>query len=218
MTASLRAFPRRLFIMSFLGRSRPSCTLVGSENPSLTPHLYHQFQDWLWGLLSTPGMYTKIAKPPSISVNSILQDLWDGSELQDLDHLFHAAQDGLQLVFSLGVDWYNPFGNKIAGLVASQGVVALVCMNLPPLEWYRPENMYLVTILPGPQESMQEQFNNNLIDPLIDDFRDIWEHVIQYYGTAYTPTTPRDVSAAIVPLVSDLLASHKAVGAKPAAT
>jgi len=28
---------------------------------------------------------------------------WDGSELQDLDHLFHAAQDGLWLVFSLGL-------------------------------------------------------------------------------------------------------------------
>jgi len=184
----------------------------------LRPHLYHRFQDWLQGLLSTPGMYTKLAKPPSISVNGILRDLWDGSELQDLDRLFHAAKDGLRLVFSIGVDWYNPFGNKIAGLVASLGVVALVCMNLPPSERYRPENMYLVTILPGPRESTQEQFNN-LIDPLIDDFRDIWEeHGIQYPGTADTPTTPCDVSAAIVPLVADLLASRKAVGAKPAAT
>src|SRR5882724_1368697 len=33
---SVRAFPRHLFITSFLGRSRPSCTLVGSENPFLT--------------------------------------------------------------------------------------------------------------------------------------------------------------------------------------
>jgi len=65
------------------------------------------------GLLSTPGMYTKLAKPPSVSVNGILRDLWDGSELQDLDHLFHAAQDGLQLVFSLGVDWYNPLGTRL---------------------------------------------------------------------------------------------------------
>src|SRR5882724_8165998 len=38
---SLRAFPQHLFIMSFLGRSRPSCTLVGLENPFLT-HLLHQ--------------------------------------------------------------------------------------------------------------------------------------------------------------------------------
>src|SRR5882724_1317477 len=33
---SLRALPRHLFIMSFLGRSRPSCALVGLENPFLT--------------------------------------------------------------------------------------------------------------------------------------------------------------------------------------
>jgi len=36
-------------------------------------------------------------------------------------------------------------------------------------------------------------------------------------GTADTPATPCDVSAAIVPLVADLLASRKAVEAKPAA-
>src|SRR5882724_9469662 len=35
---SLRALPRHLFLMSFLGRSRPSCTLVGSQNPFLTGH------------------------------------------------------------------------------------------------------------------------------------------------------------------------------------
>jgi len=76
--------------------------------------------------------------------------------------------------------------------------------------------MYLVTILPGPRESTQEQFNN-LIDPLIDDFRDIWNMVSNILALP-TPATPCDVSAAIVPLVADLLASRKAVGAKPAAT
>ena len=33
---SLRAFHQHLFITSFPGRSRPSCALVGSENPFLT--------------------------------------------------------------------------------------------------------------------------------------------------------------------------------------
>jgi len=64
--------------------------------------------------------------------------------------------------------------------------------------------MYLVTILPGPWELTQEQFNNP-IDPLIDEFRNIWEHGIQYPGTAGTPATPCDVSAAIVPLVQIFL-------------
>ena len=91
-------------------------------------------------------------------------------------------------------------------------------MNLPLSEQYRPENMYLVTILLGLWESTQEQFNN-FIDPLIDNFRDIWKHGgIQYLGTTDTPTTPCNVSAAIIPLVANLLASCKVFGAKPAAT
>src|SRR5882724_4114003 len=36
---SLRAFTRCLFITSFLGQSRPSFSLVGLENPFLTPPL-----------------------------------------------------------------------------------------------------------------------------------------------------------------------------------
>ena len=38
----------------------------------LKPHMYHRFQDWLQGLLSTPGMYTKLAKPPLVSVDGVL--------------------------------------------------------------------------------------------------------------------------------------------------
>src|SRR5882724_12675637 len=93
-----------------------SCSMplldIWTKQP-LKPHLYHQFQDWLRGLLSTPSMYTKLAKPPSISVHGILQDLWDGSELQDLDHLFHAAQDGLWLVFSLGLIGTTLLGTRL---------------------------------------------------------------------------------------------------------
>src|SRR5882724_4796393 len=36
MTAPRRAFFRHLFTTSFLGQSRPSCALVGLENPFLT--------------------------------------------------------------------------------------------------------------------------------------------------------------------------------------
>jgi len=78
----------------------------------LKPHLYHRFQDWLRDCCPLLACIPNLLAP-SVSVDGILRDIWDGSELQDLDHLFHAAQDGLRLVFSLGVDWYNPFGNKM---------------------------------------------------------------------------------------------------------
>src|SRR5882724_13479912 len=42
----LRAFPRCLFITSFLGRSQPSCSLVGSENPFLTQTLIWLTVQW----------------------------------------------------------------------------------------------------------------------------------------------------------------------------
>src|SRR5882724_10632935 len=44
---SLRAFPQCLFITSFLGRSRPSCALVGSENPFLIHHFCLPLSEWL---------------------------------------------------------------------------------------------------------------------------------------------------------------------------
>jgi len=111
----------------------------------------------------------------------------------------------------------QPFWEQDCRTGSQSGVVALVCMNLPPSERYRPENMYLVTILPGPRESTQEQFNN-LIDPLIDDFRDIWEHGIQYPGTATHPPLPVMSVLPLYLLLQIFLLSRKAVGAKPAAT
>ncbi|KAG2343173.1 hypothetical protein BDR05DRAFT_976009 [Suillus weaverae] len=65
-------------------------------------------------------------------------------------------------MFSLGVDGFNPSGMKIGkGSTSSTGIY-MVCLNLPVDLHYHPKNMYLVSILPGPNKPSLKQINEGL--------------------------------------------------------
>ena len=90
------------------------------------------------------------------------------------------------------------------------GAIYLACLNLPSDIRYRPENIYLAGIIPGPKEpSLQEL--NHLLRPLVDELLELWNPGVYLSRTALR-RFGRLVRVAIVPLVCDLPAMRKTAG------
>jgi hypothetical protein len=144
-----------------------------------------------------------------------IKDVFDGEVLRDFKGpdgkpWSNCPNDELHLVFSMFVDWFNPYGNKQAGKSSSIGAIYMVCLSLPPAIRYKAENVFLVSIIPGPKEPNVEQLNR-LLKPIVDDFLKLWNPGIRLSCTA-AKQFGRVVKCAIVPVVCDLPALRKTAG------
>ncbi|THU87461.1 hypothetical protein K435DRAFT_681623, partial [Dendrothele bispora CBS 962.96] len=86
-----------------------------------------------------------------------MTDIFHGSLIRDFHgpdgkHFSKGSKDEGRYLFSLAADFFNPLGNKQAGKKISVGLIALVCLNLPLSERYKPENIFVAGIIPGPSE------------------------------------------------------------------
>ena len=184
----------------------------------IKPFLYFDFKDWLANLLSRPGFEEKMDnawRNSDIRGNQQeMQDIFDGNLLRNFTgpdgKRFGTGKAIGEYVFSLNVDFFNPNGNKAAGKSFSCGIVAMVCLNLPPELRYQPENMYLAGIIPGPAEPPTACINN-YIRPLVDDLLDFWTPGVRFSQT-HQFHHGRLVLCALVAVVSDLPASRKVAG------
>ena len=141
----------------------------------IKPFVYFEFKDWLAGLVSRPGYedcmdgaWTRRNSEPE------MKDIVDGDFLRDFlgpdgKTRFREGKDEGRYAFTLCVDFFNPNSNKQAGKKVSVGIISLVCLNLPPNERYKSENMLLAGIIPGPKEPPLTTLNHYL-SPIVDDF------------------------------------------------
>ncbi|KAH7917513.1 hypothetical protein BV22DRAFT_991467, partial [Leucogyrophana mollusca] len=122
-------------------------------------------KSWLGRLLSRPGLEHAIATTPARRPQSFIsrltslwmpgpiKDIWDAEVFRTFKgpdgRLWLDAPDGeARLIFSLFIDWFNPYGNRQAGKSVAVGGIYMVYLNLPIHLRYRVENVYLVGIIP----------------------------------------------------------------------
>jgi len=195
--------------------------------------LYQDFKNWLAALLCRPGMedlmnhFPSSSSSPSLSPSSssssssssiattvLLRDIWDGSVMKDFrgpkGKPFISSHSEGCYRFAFTWDGFNPWGNKEAGKIATVSAMYMVCLNLPPRLRYRPENIFLVGLIPGPTEPTVDQFHH-FLKPLVDDLLILWDSGMRLNATPRYPNG-RTVQAAVVALVADLPATRTAAG------
>ncbi|KAF9228564.1 hypothetical protein BS17DRAFT_658857, partial [Gyrodon lividus] len=74
--------------------------------------------------------------------------------------LFIDRGDEGRYAFALHVDFFNPEGMKLQGAKTSSGIISMACLNLPLDIRYKPENLYLAGIIPGPSQPSLKNLNH----------------------------------------------------------
>lgn len=177
--------------------------------------IYHEFKVWLGEMLCRPGMEDMLDRDLSPRKDGIMHDIWDAPELHDLNDadgkpfIRQNCSEG-RYVFSFCMDGFNPFQLKQAGKKSSVVAMYMICLNLPPGERYKLENMFLVGIIPGPHEPKKEEINH-LLSPLVDDLLDSYHHGV-WYSHTQNYKNGRYTRSALALIVCDTPASRQVTG------
>jgi tnp2 family transposase len=203
-----------------------SVTINGNSNSvPLVPRLKYYAQDlkqWLGWLLSRPAIEDEVFKAFRRSRKEKMEDIWDGGHLCRVllkkgERFLPGPVNETRLAFSFSMDSFNPYHMKESKQTVSSTAIWLILLNLPSHLRYRPENMFLAGIIPGPKKPSLSDINHSII-LLADVLREFFDPGVLYSRTA-RHTHGHRVRAILVPVVADMLAARQAGGfASPTAT
>ncbi|KIN96829.1 hypothetical protein M404DRAFT_32877 [Pisolithus tinctorius Marx 270] len=184
--------------------------------------VYNQFNDYLTGLLSRRDIKTMMDEACDNLLASLsspqprfIKNPFEAKFLHEFSSpksgkLFIDRGEEGRYAFALHVDFFNPEGMNLRGASTSSGIISMACLNLLLNIRYKPENMYLAGIIPGPKQPSLENLNH-YVHPLILDLATSWERGVWYSRTANHPNG-RLTCCAIALAVCDLPAArHLAV-------
>ena len=106
--------------------------------------------------------------------------------------------------FMLNVDWFQPFKHS----PYSVGALYMVLMNLPRSERFKPENVFLVGVIPGPQEPKHNI--NSYLQPLVAERNSLWKDGISV--KKHGSTENEKFCAALLCVGCDIPAARKVCG------
>jgi hypothetical protein len=192
----------------------------------LKPFVYHDFNDYLGRLLSRKDIEQMLDKSCDDALKSLdhprphfVRNIFDAefirsfegpSSTPDKKTLFIERGTEGRFLFVLNVDFFSPEGMNIRGARTSCGIISMACINLDMEICYKPENMYIAGIIPGPREPTLSELNHYM-RPLMDDMVVAWEKGVHFSRTALHPTG-RLTRSAVAASVNDLPAARKAAG------
>ena len=170
-------------------------------------YCFRKVSDSLQDLINKPNFMEHCEKwrnRPTQLPDNILGDCFEGRVWKEFQYVdgepFLAVPNNFGLM--LNVDWFQPTLHGSDSI----GVIYMVVMNLPREERFKPENLIVVGIIPGPKEPKHNI--NSFLQPMVDDLTDLWDGVILNNENG----TREMIRAAILALSSDIPATRKCGG------
>ena len=136
---------------------------------------------------------------------SLLGDIYDGAIWKQFlsSNEFNYLSSPFCYLLTLNVDWFQPFERNVYSL----GAIYLTIQNLPRSLRYKPENILLVGIMPGPKEASSNI--NSYLGPLVQELEEAWKNGFSLMNAHQVPITVR---LALSCIACDIPASRKVSG------
>ena len=106
-----------------------------------------------------------------VTASNFISDIYDGNVWKSFESTKY-LDDPYSFLLSLNVDWFQPYKHT----TFSCGAIYLTVQNLPRSERFKQENVLLVGLMPGPNESSLSI--NSYLSPLVEELKEFWKGVV----------------------------------------